>query len=148
LSPQLIGRGSIRTAPRGNHACDRPMARLAPDSSRNTRRCGSMPSIHARKASRSAWTLARSCSAGRDRFFEDVSRALQRSEDAGAMDAPRGRDLPVVRAGQFLGGPIGLLLDHPMQHRQLDRRLPAAAFVEGRHAARGAGPAAPSGAGC
>jgi hypothetical protein len=42
LSPQLIGRGSTRTAPRGSGAWDRPIARLAPDSSRRTRPRGSV----------------------------------------------------------------------------------------------------------
>ena len=40
LAPQLIGRGSMSSVPRGSQACERPIARLAPDSSRNTSRRG------------------------------------------------------------------------------------------------------------
>jgi len=69
LSPQLIGRGSTSTAPRGSQACDRPIARFAPDSSRKTRRRGSIRRIQRRNVARWAWTAARSCSAGRARFF-------------------------------------------------------------------------------
>src|SRR3982751_1641286 len=36
LSPQFIGRGSIKSVPRGSHAWERPIARVAPDSSRKT----------------------------------------------------------------------------------------------------------------
>lgn len=57
---------SISSRPRGSQAWGRPMA---PDSSRNTRRRGSTVAAHSRNAARSAWTVARSCSAGRERFF-------------------------------------------------------------------------------
>ena len=46
LSPQLRGLGSTSTIPRGNQACDRPIARLAPDSSSKTRRRGSIWRTH------------------------------------------------------------------------------------------------------
>ena len=69
LSPQLRGRGSINSCPRGSHACDRPIARFAPDSSRKTSRSAAIVWAQARNAARSAWTRARSCSAGRDCFF-------------------------------------------------------------------------------
>jgi hypothetical protein len=42
LSPQFIGRASTRTSPRGSHACERPIDRFAPDSSRKTSRRGSI----------------------------------------------------------------------------------------------------------
>src|SRR4029453_13596899 len=57
VRPQVV---PPRGAPRG----ERHMARFAPDSSRKTKPRGSIRSIHCRKAWRSAWTLARSCSAG------------------------------------------------------------------------------------
>ena len=38
LSPQCIGWSSTSTVPRRSHACERSMARLAPDSSMNTSR--------------------------------------------------------------------------------------------------------------
>jgi hypothetical protein len=110
LSPQLMGRSSMSTVPRGSHACDRPIARFAPDSSTKTRRRGSIRRIHRRNLARSAWTVARSCSAGRARFFEDVSRPLQRPQDTGPMHASLGRHLAVVRARQFVGRLVGFLL--------------------------------------
>jgi hypothetical protein len=69
LLPQFIGRGSTTTWPLRTHACERPIARLAPDSSTNTSRAGSMRAAQARNAARAAWTSGRSCSAGRGRFF-------------------------------------------------------------------------------
>ena len=94
LSPQLRGRGSISSCPRGNHACDRPIATFAPDSSRKTRRSASIVWAQTRNAARSAWTRARSCSAGRDRFFCKHTRsggALARCwSDVPDHTAPRG----------------------------------------------------------
>jgi hypothetical protein len=69
LSPQFRGRGSTSSLPRSTHACDRPIARFAPDSSRKTKRRTSTPPIQSRKARRCAWTTGLSCSAGRGRFF-------------------------------------------------------------------------------
>lgn len=61
--------------PRGIHACHRPIARFAPDSSRNTRRRTSTVAAQARNATRSAWTVARSSSTG-------CRRAVLRRRDA------------------------------------------------------------------
>jgi hypothetical protein len=66
MSPPVARAGSTNTLPRGSHACERTIARLAPDSSRNTNRRTSTRPIHCRNACRSAWTAGRSCSAGRD----------------------------------------------------------------------------------
>ena len=89
LSPQCIGRGSTTTAPRWTHACDRPIARFAPDSSTNTSRAGSTPVAHWRNAARLARTSGRSCSASRGRFFKHVSRPPQRAQDTRPMDPVR-----------------------------------------------------------
>jgi hypothetical protein len=79
------------------YACERPIARFAPDSSRKTSRRGSIRSTPRRNDARSAWTVARSCSAGRDRFFEHVSGPLQRAQHTQPTHTPRGRRLAVVR---------------------------------------------------
>ena len=44
-------------------------------------------------------------------FFEDISAALQRPQDARAMDARRRPDGPVVRPRQFVRRPVGSLGD-------------------------------------
>ena len=106
LSPQCIGRGSTTTAPRWTHACDRPIARFAPDSSTNTSRAGSTPVAHWRNAARLARTSGRSCSAGRGRFFKHVSRPPQRAQDTRPMDPVRQGHPPGVYARQFPGGGI------------------------------------------
>jgi hypothetical protein len=69
LSPQFRGRGSTSSLPRGTHACERPIARFAPDSSRKTKRRRSTRPSQSRKSRRAAWTTGLSCSAGRGRFF-------------------------------------------------------------------------------
>ena len=56
FSRRLMGRDSISSVPRRSHACDRPIARFAPDSSRNTSRRGSTVSAKAWKPARSSWT--------------------------------------------------------------------------------------------
>ena len=79
LSPQCIDRGSTTTAPRWTHACDRPIARFAPDSSTNTSRAGSTPVAHWWNAARLARTSGRSCSAGRGRFFGSSHKCMHDS---------------------------------------------------------------------
>ena len=69
LSPQFIGRDSTYSSPRLTHACERPIARLAPASSRNTSRRGSCRRTHLTNAARFAATSGRSTSLGRSRFF-------------------------------------------------------------------------------
>ena len=133
LFPQFIGRGSTITVPRGTHACDRPIARFAPDSSTKTSRAGSTCAAHWRNASRLAWTSGRSCSAGRGRFFKHVSRPSQRAQHTRSMDPVCPRDPPVVHARQVLGGGIRRLPDDCVQHREHHGRGPPAPFAEGRH---------------
>ena len=116
LSPPFIGRGSTTTAPRWTHACDRPIARFAPDSSTNTSRAGSTPVAHWRNAARLARTSGRSCSAGRGRFFKHVSRPPQRAQDTRPMDPVRQGHPPGVYARQFPGGGIRRVPDDRVHH--------------------------------
>ena len=77
LSPQFRGRGSTSSRPRSTHACERPIARFAPDSSRKTtRRTSTRPTSRGRRAAAPGLPdcLARPAAGV---FFEDVSRALQ-----------------------------------------------------------------------
>ena len=136
FSPQFIGRGSISSVPRGSHACDRPIARFAPDSSRKTRRRGSTVAAQSWKRARCSWTPHDRAPPAAIVFFEHVSRAVAtratRSSDA------RGPPCSafVVRARQLLGGPVGMLFDERLQQREVDRRGPAAAFGQRLQRAR------------
>ncbi len=116
-SPQFIGRGSISSVPRGSHACDRPIARFAPDSSRNTK----PPRIYRGRPGLERRPLVRG--RAHDRvppvaivFFEHVPQSLQRAQDARAMHARRRRRALVVRPRQFLGRAVGTLVDERLQH--------------------------------
>lgn len=67
--PQFMGRGSANSSPRRIHAWERPIDKLAPDSSTNTSLSASIRFIQRMKALRFWATSGRSCSAGRRRFF-------------------------------------------------------------------------------
>ena len=73
---------------------------------------------------------ARSCSAGRDRFFlQTYPGPAERSPDAGAM-YPTIRRHAVVRPGEFLARLVGLGVDQRLEYRPGDRRHPAPALGE------------------
>ena len=76
-----------------------------------------------RNARRSAWTAARSNSAGRDRFFKHEPGALQRAQNVRPMHTRFGCGPPVVRARHFL--------------RRLVRTLPTYATTRCRRASTG-----------
>jgi hypothetical protein len=82
LSPRFSGRGSTNSSLRHTHACERPMARLAPASSMKTKRSGATPCIAFRNAMRFAATSGRSISLGRGRFFKHEAGPPQRPSKA------------------------------------------------------------------
>jgi hypothetical protein len=115
LSPQLPCRGSISSVPRGRHACARPIARFAPDSTTNTRRRRAPAGYPRVPLGLDGGT---SCSAGRGRFFflKTYSCAAG-TEHNRPLDPRRGRGGPAVPASAHQSGRAATNRWRPMIHR-------------------------------
>lgn len=121
LSPQFRGRASTRTLPRGTHAYDRPIAKFAPDSSRNTkRRTSTRRSTREKRGARpglSGCLVPRAASV----ILKTYPVRCKRPQHTRPMDVRFGCGALVVRARQLLGRAVRTLLEHGVQQGDIDR---------------------------
>jgi len=136
LSPQFIGRASTYSSPRWTHACERPIAILAPASSRNTSRSGSMRRTQFRNAVRFRVTSGRSISLKRGRFFKHEPVAARGPMAARARRPLRPRDASVVLPAQLRHRRIRSVPHDGSQDDDINRTRSAAAFRLRQHRPR------------